>query len=291
MRGRLAVAIAMVSMVSAFIAAPASAGIPGPPGSGYWMLDADGNVYAFGAAPFCGSPSQFGEFWGADIVPTPDGFGYWALDARGGVIGIACAGMPQEHQNAYHGDEVFDDMLGADEFAVSMSATPDGTGYWVFTDIGRVLAFGTAGLHGNLLSVHLNGPILDSVATPSGNGYWMVGSDGGVFSFGDAQFYGSMGGKRLNQPVMAMAPDPDGVGYWLVASDGGVFAFSAPFYGSTGGIRLNQPVSGMVASPTGHGYLMAAFDGGVFTFGDVPFHGSLGGHPPAADVYSIAVMP
>ena len=47
----------------------------------------------------------------------------------------------------------------------------------------------------------------------------------------------------------------------------------------------------MVASPTGHGYLMAAFDGGVFTFGDVPFHGSLGGHPPAADVYSIAVMP
>ena len=53
--------------------------------------------------------------------------------------------MPVEHQNAYHGDEVFDDLLGADEYAVSMSATPDGTGYWVFTDIGAEChPFGTA---------------------------------------------------------------------------------------------------------------------------------------------------
>ena len=74
MRGA-AVAVAMLLMVAAFMAAPAGAGIPGPPGSAYRMLDADGNVYGFGAAPFC-SPSQVGEL-GADIVPTPDGFGYW----------------------------------------------------------------------------------------------------------------------------------------------------------------------------------------------------------------------
>ena len=66
---------ALVLALVAFAVAPASAGLPGPPGSGYWMMGVDGNVYAFGSAPFCGSPSEFGEFWGADIVPAPDEYG------------------------------------------------------------------------------------------------------------------------------------------------------------------------------------------------------------------------
>ena len=178
--------------------------------------------------------------------------------------------------------------LSPGEKAVSLSATPSGTGYWVFTDKGRVFPFGTAVFHGDMGGVHLNGPVLGSVATPDGGGYWMVGSDGGIFSFGNAVFHGSTGNLRLNKPVMAMAPAANGSGYWLVASDGGIFAFDVPFYGSMGGTRLNKPVTGMV--PGRSGYLMVGQDGGTFAFGDVAFHGSLGANPPASPVVSVALV-
>jgi hypothetical protein len=116
----------------------------------------------------------------------------------------------------------------------------------------------------------------------------MVASDGGIFSFGDARFSGSMGGRRLNAPVQSLVPDPDGNGYWLVASDGGIFAFDAPFKGSMGAKHLNRPVTGMV--PFGDGYLMVAEDGGLFDFSSQPFSGSLGGHPPARAIVSVAAL-
>jgi len=268
------------------------------PGSGYWMLGFDGTVYAFGSAPHCGHLDVFvsiGEF-GADIEPTPDGRGYWVLDGLNYVDFVHCGlNEPYDPNDRaffdYEWNNFFEERLLPGEIPISISALPDGTGYWVFTDRGRALPFGAAQWYGDMGNVPLNGPVLDSVATPTGRGYWMVASDGGIFSFGDAQFYGSMGGQRLNAPVMSMAPDPDGVGYWLVASDGGIFAFGAPFYGSMGATPLNQPISGIVESPTGGGYLMVAEDGGIFTFGDVPFWGSLGASPPAWPIMSVAVMP
>ncbi|MCA1846862.1 MAG: hypothetical protein LC792_27445, partial [Actinobacteria bacterium] len=135
----------------------------------------------------------------------------------------------------------------------------------------------------------LNGPVLGSVATPSGGGYYMVASDGGIFTFGDATFRGSTGNVTLNRPVMAMAPAPDSSGYWLVASDGGIFAFGVPFHGSMASYPLNKPISGLV--PGRNGYLMVAQDGGIFSFGEVAFHGSLGAHPPASPVISVALQP
>ena len=134
----------------------------------------------------------------------------------------------------------------------------------------------------------LNGPVLDSIPTPSGQGYYMVGSDGGIFAFGDATFAGSMGGKHLNAPVQSLVPDPDGSGYWLVASDGGIFAFDADFHGSMGDRKLNKPVTGMVAF--GDAYLMVGEDGGIFNFSSRPFYGSLGAHPPASPIVSVAVL-
>jgi hypothetical protein len=273
-------------------AAPAAAITSPPAGSGYWMLGVDGIVYPFGTAKNCGNAEVFldlGEI-AVDIVPTPNGLGYWTLTNAGFVQFFDC-GMPAGDKASYlKGNDVLD-LLSDDEEAVSMSALPNGTGYWVFTSRGRVIQLGAAKFYGDMRNVPLNGPVLDSVATPSGKGYYMVASDGGIFAFGDARFAGSMGGQRLNKPVQSMAPDPDGTGYWLVASDGGIFAFGAPFYGSMGSVALNEPVVGMVASPTGHGYLMVALDGGIFAFGDVPFHGSLGSNPPAWPVLSVAVMP
>ena len=105
----------------------------------------------------------------------------------------------------------------AGEQVTSLSATPSGNGYWIFTTRGRVFSRGDAPGLGDLAALVLNGPVLDSIPTPSGKGYYMVGSDGGIFAFGDARFAGSMGGKPLNAPVQSLVPDPDRSGYWLVA--------------------------------------------------------------------------
>ncbi|MEM9608136.1 MAG: S8 family serine peptidase [Actinomycetota bacterium] len=256
----------------------------------YWLLDASGIIYPFGDAPPLPDAGD-GTGW-VDVTAAPGG-GLWALSADGTV---------SARGGATHFGNASLTGLAPGELPSTLSATPTGSGYWVFTDRGRSLAFGDARQLGDLWSVTnadgtpialiLNGPIIASAATPSGNGYYMVGSDGGIFSFGDAEFRGSMGGQRLNEPVIGIAPDPDNQGYWLVAADGGIFAFDAPFRGAVPGVlapgvSLNRPVVGMVSY--GDGYLLVASDGGVFNFSNLSFQGSLGSDPP--DVPIVAITP
>ncbi|HEY5076535.1 MAG TPA: fibronectin type III domain-containing protein, partial [Acidimicrobiia bacterium] len=247
---------------------------PPPPhdaGSGYWMLGADGKVYAFGDASGMGSASGPA----VTIAARAGGHGYWTVDAAGNVSHFGTAAAHGGHPALRFGETVS-----------TISATPSGNGYWLFTNRGRAFAFGDAHFFGDMSGTALNGPIVASVATPTGHGYYMIGSDGGVFSFGDARFHGSTGSMRLNRPIVGIAPTPNNHGYWLVASDGGVFAFKAPFRGSMGAVRLNKPVAGLVAFGTG--YLMVANDGGVFDFSNKAFVGSLANNPPSAPVIGIA---
>ena len=265
-----------VAAVNAAGTGPASA--PVAPRSGYWMVGADGRVYAFGAVTASGGPTgALGSAQAVDLEPTPSLDGYWVVDSAGRVFAYG---------DARHHGAVKPGQLTAGEVVTTLSATRSGGGYWLFTSRGRVFAFGDAAFLGDLTGVHLNGPVLDSAVTPTGNGYAMAAGDGGIFTFGDAAFLGSMGGTPLNAPVQAIVPDPDGTGYWLVASDGGVFAYQAPFRGSMGGTPLNQPITGMV--PFGNGYLMVAADGGAFNFSNLPFFGSLGGTPPGAPITAVA---
>lgn len=244
---------------------------PPDPGSGYWMLGANGSVYAFGDAPTSGSAS------GPTVAITAraDGRGYWTVDAFGDVSHFGTA--------AAHGGNP---SLRLGETVSTISSTRSGNGYWLFTNRGRAFAYGDAHFYGDMSRTVLNGPIVASVATPAGHGYYMIGSDGGVFSFGDAHFHGSTGSMRLNRPIVGIAPTPDNRGYWLVASDGGVFAFNAAFHGSMGATHLNKPVNGLVAF--GNGYLMVASDGGVFDFSNKAFVGSLANNPPLAPIIGIA---
>jgi uncharacterized delta-60 repeat protein len=250
-------------------------------GQGYWMLGATGAVHAFGAAPVLPPVSMPAGVQALDLDPVAGGrAGYRILTTAGGVLTAGDA--PQYPMTGSFGSTAFGDM------PVSISATPTGKGYWVFTSQGRVRTFGDAQSFGDMAGTKLNAAVIDSVATPSGRGYYMVASDGGIFSFGDAAFHGSMGATLLNAPVRALVPDPDGRGYWLVASDGGIFAFDAPFRGSMGQTPLNQPVTGMVAF--GDAYLMVASDGGTFNFSSLPFFGSLGGNRPPYAIKAIAAF-
>lgn len=262
---------------SAGTGAPSSASnavtIAGVPRSGYWMLGAKGQVYAFGNASHYGDTSSPA----VAMAARRDGRGYWVVNAAGNVGHFGAA--------ADHGGKP---SLLAGERVTTIAATPSGNGYWLFTDRGRAFPFGDAHFFGDMRAVRLNGPVIASAATPTGRGYYMVGSDGGVFTFGDAKFHGSTGALHLNKPVVGLSPTPDNKGYWLVASDGGVFAFNAPFRGSMGGVKLNKPVNGLVAF--GNGYLMVASDGGVFDLSDKPFYGSLGAEPPSAPIIGITAF-
>ncbi len=60
--------------------------------------------------------------------------------------------------------------LARGERAVSLSATPTGDGYWVFTSRGRVVRLRDAGFFGDVSAVALNRPVIGSIATPSGKG-------------------------------------------------------------------------------------------------------------------------
>jgi hypothetical protein len=265
--------------------------------SGYWILQRDGKVYAFGsAAKFADSPSRNAP--AIKLAPGASGAqGYYvlyedgAVDAKG-AVSLFTASRPQGSNRDAVG------QLRAGEKAAAISVSPTGRGYWIFTDRGRVFTFGDAPFQGDIaqLGLTLNGPILDSVAYPDGSGYYMVASDGGVFAFPTGAgapntFYGSMGGRPLNQPVQSLVPYPDSNGYWLVASDGGIFSFAKPgtpdqfrgamppgsaLSGLQPGQTLQQPVVGMVSSVGG--YIMVARDGGAFVFpigGSTQFFGSV----------------
>ena len=244
-------------------------GVTGP--SGYWMLGADGRVYAFGgAAGFPGAvPGTIA------MAPRRDGKGYWLTDRNGHVAARGTA-------SSYGGSPA----LTRGERITSIAATATGKGYWLVSNTGRAFTYGDAHSYGDMTGTRLKGAIVAASATSSGLGYYMLGSDGGIFAFGDPRFHGSTGGMKLNKPIVGMATTKGG--YWLVGSDGGVFAFDAPFRGSMGGRPLNRPIEGLVAY--GNGYLMGTSDGGVFNFSNRAFVGSLANNPPTAPIIGLAAF-
>ncbi|MHB8219104.1 MAG: prenyltransferase/squalene oxidase repeat-containing protein, partial [Acidimicrobiales bacterium] len=136
---------APANLLATYQAVPALAGLTfpfGPSGGSYWLVGADGGVFAFGGAGYYGSLPALGV--GVhDIVgmaPTPDGRGYWLVGADGGVFAFGDAG----YQGSLPGLGV-----GVHDI-VSIAPTPDGRGYWLVGADGGVFAFGDAGYQGSL---------------------------------------------------------------------------------------------------------------------------------------------
>jgi hypothetical protein len=206
-----------------------------PDGGGYWLVAADGGVFAYGDAEFHGSAGNL--TLNAPIVgiaSTPDGAGYWLVAADGGVFAF--------------GDALYHGSTGGQAIAapiVGIASTPDGGGYWLVAADGGVFAYGDAQFYGSLGGVPLAAPIVGISVAPGGAGYWLVGADGGVFAYGDAQFNGSLAGTPLAAPISGIAGTSDGGGYWLTAQGGGVFNLGdAGFYGEMAGVKLNGPIVG-----------------------------------------------
>ena len=233
-------------------------------GTGYWEVEANGTVAAFGARAelrLAVGPAQLADRrHGGDA----DGGGYWLVASDGGIFSFGDAG--------FYGST---GSLKLNKPIVGMTPTHDGKGYWLVASDGGIFSFGDAGFYGSMGGHVLNQPIVGIAADPATGGYWEVAADGGIFSY-DAPFFGSTGSLRLNKPIVGMESSPNGQGYRFVASDGGIFTFGqAPFDGSTGDLTLAAPVVGMAADNATNGYWMAAADGGIFTFGGASYMGRL----------------
>jgi hypothetical protein len=160
---------------------PVVAMAPTATGQGYWLVAADGGVFAFGDARLFGSMS--GVALAQPVVgmaATPTGNGYWLVAADGGIFAF--------------GDARFYGSMsgrGLAQPVAGMAATPTGNGYWLVAGDGGIFTFGAAGFFGSMGGSGLDRPVRTMAVAPTGGGYWVVTTDGGVFDFGTARFYGS----------------------------------------------------------------------------------------------------
>jgi len=162
--------------------------VDGAENTAYYLVGADGGVFAFGAAPFLGSMG--GHPLNAPVVgiAQSDG-GYWLVASDGGVFTF---GDAQFYGSA--GD------LHLDAPIVGMAATPDGKGYWLVAADGGVFSYGDAQFYGSQ-SGETQVPVVGMVPTPDGKGYWLAGADGSIFTFGDAAFEGSFVGLSKSRVI------------------------------------------------------------------------------------------
>jgi hypothetical protein len=113
-----------------------------PDGGGYWLVAADGGIFAFGDARFYGSTGSL--TLNRPIVgmqAAANGNGYWLVGSDGGIFSF--------------GDAPFHGSLGGDPPGspiASMTTTPDGGGYWMVGRDDSVYAFGDAAYEGGASS-------------------------------------------------------------------------------------------------------------------------------------------
>jgi len=102
-----------------------------PGGKGYWLVDAAGNVYAYGDAATLPALDHHHPIKG--IVADPRG-GYWLYTGYGNVhnsAGASWYGSPNESH------------VGTRSI-VGMAVAPGGKGYWLVDAAGNVYAYGDA---------------------------------------------------------------------------------------------------------------------------------------------------
>ncbi|MBV8464270.1 MAG: hypothetical protein JO368_13315 [Acidimicrobiales bacterium] len=172
--------------------APIVGMVPSSDGAGYFMVAADGGVFAFGDARFAGSCPGIGGCAGAAVTVMPDasGNGYWLVTSTGAVYAF--------------GDAPYLGGPGPQATPVTSAVpTPDGGGYWILVGDGTVFGYGDAAASGISLGLTVADPAAAIFATADGEGYWVVTSRGHIYPFGDAPFDGSMAGVHLNGPIIA----------------------------------------------------------------------------------------
>jgi hypothetical protein len=113
--------------------------------NGYWLVGADGGVFAFGDAGYFGNvPALLGTPAPAPIVgiaATSTGKGYWVVENDGAVSRFGDAG--------FFGSTLTTGVVPTAP-VVGIVVTPDAKGYWLVGADGGVFTFGDAAYFGSV---------------------------------------------------------------------------------------------------------------------------------------------
>ena len=175
------------------LSAPIVGMVPSFNDRGYFMVGADGGVFAFGDAKFAGSCPGIGGCEGVAVAVMPDasGNGYWLVTNVGRVYAFGDArylGAPGNRGSS----------------VTSAVRTPDGEGYWILFSNGNAANYGDAvNLGPALLEGDSNDPATAIFSAYDSDGASVAYSDGTVVSYGDAPNYGGMEGTNLNGSIIA----------------------------------------------------------------------------------------
>jgi len=204
------------------------AAIPGQ--EGYWVVSAEGRIYARGdAPPLCdgqlsdcsGFPAEpIADQYVVAAAARPDGEGFWTVTVDGKVFTAGSAVS-------------YGDVTNDSQTPTGIVATPSGLGYYIVLEDGGVYSFGDAVFYGSTGGNKPGGHSATGLAPSLNangqiNGYWMVFDDGGVFTFGAAPFLGSSGGNNGGSVVTGIAALPSRFGYAWVHANGSVSFSIAP---------------------------------------------------------------
>jgi hypothetical protein len=152
------------------------ASYPGP-SQGFWIVDNQGNVDAFGSSAYLGGGGLSNV---VGLIPTADGNGYWIITSSGGVHNYGTAAAIGSFTPS------FPVVIGA--------RTPDGGGFICADALGGAYALGDADFQNSLFGLSISPPafVTSLAVSGDGGGYWMVDYNGNVYSFGDAAYAGAL---------------------------------------------------------------------------------------------------
>ena len=222
----------------------------------------------------------------------PEAHGFWTVTGNGSVLNAGAAGHAGDLGSIFNkggvagiastpeGDgywlvkqagkiQIFGDALRRGSFqgaglVVDIVSAPQGQGYWIVAKAGRVEAFGSADHYGNETS---DAEITAMASTPTGDGYWLVSKQGRVFPFGDAKKLGQLTTDPSN--IVDVESHSASQGFWLVSRGGRVTAFGgAQFFGDARARDLKNPIVSIVGTPDGQGYWLVNSDGRALAFGN-----------------------
>ncbi len=134
---------ASTSWITTTITTPASATrtvalVATPSGNGYWSIEGDATIAAFGdAMPFPATGSSLSQPI-ATATRTPTARGLWLVATDGGIFSYGDA--------RFHGST---GNIKLNQPIVGMAPTPTGNGYWLVATDGGIFSYGDARFHGS----------------------------------------------------------------------------------------------------------------------------------------------
>jgi hypothetical protein len=164
--------------------------------NGYWLVGADGGIFAFAGAPYDGSAHGILPS-GQSVVAmasTPDGGGYWEVTNAGNVYA--------------YGDAQYEGGMGGSNLncaIVGMTAAQNDSSYWMDGCDGGVFSFGQAVAYGSVAGTGKYFYIEAMTSTHDGYGFYLMAFDGSLLTYGDAQFQGALYGNNTYGQIAGVA--------------------------------------------------------------------------------------